>query len=134
MSTTDEHAEQRSSAPLPADGTLVRAGGTMVGVPAGTRAIVRHHSPAGLSNVKSGLVWLELDSPIVWSHGVFEHPGYWASPAEFTIDQADERWPGLPGPDRHNPLAVLVVLTAFAIVSIGFSVLVVEAIARGVFW
>lgn len=95
---------------LPADGTLARVNGGMPGVPAGTRAVVRHKSPSGLSNVKVGLVWLELESPIVWSHGTSPHAGYWASPAEFTVDEVDEWWSGMPDPHRHNPFAVAVVI------------------------
>jgi hypothetical protein len=101
------------NATVPADGTIVRVKAGMPGVSAGTRAVVRHESPNGLSNLKSGMVWLELDAPILWSHGASPHAGYWATPVEFDVDQVDERWPGMPDPHRHNPLAVAVVLAVF---------------------
>lgn len=78
-----EHGEPQPAA-VPPDGTVVEVDGRMPGVPAGTRAVVRHQSPAGHSNLPR-LVWLELDEPIIWSHGVSEAAGYWGSAAEFTV-------------------------------------------------
>lgn len=75
---------------VPADGTRVRVNrGAMVGVPEGTPAVVRHQAPGGHSNLPR-LVWLELEEPIQWSHGHSEHPGFWASPVEFTIEPEPE--------------------------------------------
>lgn len=129
-----------SAATLPADGTLVRVKrvgplpgqSSMPGVPAGTPAIVRHVSPSGLSNYDSGLVWLELDGPIIWSHGVSDHCGFWASPAEFELEhEAEPSWPGMPDPHRHNPFAVAVVLAViFGLAWTAWSALVVIMIAK----
>lgn len=68
---------------IPPDGTVVECLGGMPGVKAGTTAIVRLASPSGHTN--EGLVWLELEEPIIWSHGVSEAAGYWAGPGEFRI-------------------------------------------------
>jgi hypothetical protein len=81
------------SAAVPSDGTPVRvkqAGlrpgqSSMPGVRAGTPAVVRHQSPSGHSNLKSGLVWLELDEPIMWSFGVSESAGFWAGRGEYEL-------------------------------------------------
>lgn len=72
--------------PIPPEGTRVRVKHQgplkdqtcMPGVKAGTEGIVRHESPAGVSNLPS--FWLELEDPIVWSHRVQEPPyGFWCS-------------------------------------------------------
>jgi hypothetical protein len=66
------------------DGTEAVAKGTMVGVPKGTRVIVRHQSP---SEYEAGprLYWLELPDYIYWSHGRSESKGYWGTAAEFDV-------------------------------------------------
>jgi hypothetical protein len=69
---------------IPADGTEVTCRRGMPGVPEGTRAVVRHQSPSGYSNLPT-LVWLELDEPIIWSHGVSEAAGYWAGLGQFEV-------------------------------------------------
>lgn len=72
-----------TEAPVP-DGTEVICKGTMVGVPAGTPAVVRHQSPGGHSDLPR-LYWLELNDYIYWSFGHSEHKGYWGTAAEFEV-------------------------------------------------
>ena len=68
-----------------ADGTQVTCLGTMVGVPAGTPAIVRHSGPDGPHSMPCRVYWLELDDHIHWSHGDSPRKGYWAVAAEFKV-------------------------------------------------
>lgn len=86
------NAQQRAEIAPVADGTPIVCKGTMMGVPAGTPAIVRHRSPDGFSNLPR-LYWIELDDYIYWSHGHSEAKGYWGTAAEFDPVTS----PGRPG-------------------------------------
>lgn len=79
--------QQKADTDLVQDGTEVVTTGTMVGVPSGTSAIVRHQSPNGDSALPR-YYWLELDDYIHWSFGDSEAKGYWGTPTEFEVRDA----------------------------------------------
>lgn len=67
---------------LPTDGSEVNvATSGMPGVFEGQRAVVRHESPSGCSNIERGMVWLECE--VRWSHGTAQ--GFWASRSEYVM-------------------------------------------------
>lgn len=75
-------AEHTAEKGLPDDGiTVTVATRGMPGVFVGDRAVVRHQSPSGHSNIGHGLVWLECE--VRWSHGTAQ--GFWASRSEYVI-------------------------------------------------
>lgn len=85
-----ERSAEIAHTPLPIpDGTPVVCLGTMVGVPKGTPAVLRHASPSGHRRTPGAfrppLYWAELDDYIYWSHGHSEAKGYWGTAAEFEV-------------------------------------------------
>lgn len=71
------------------DGTEVRLKRGMPGTYEGQPAIVRHHSPAGHSNLPR-LVWLECE--VIWSFGTAD--GFWAARGEYVLPPCYQCGPG----------------------------------------